>query len=221
GSRCRAVPGSQEIAIRAEDLHARSQAIDDLQVAFVVDGDARRSLELAVTSAASPEAGNDVAVQIEHLDPVVPPIDHIDKIAHNFDIGRTAELARPIALLAPGRQVLAGAREDLHAVIARIGDVDAIPSDGNTLRRAKLAIALPGTTPFGLNGAIVQVQHDDPVVAALDDVDEPVVVHRNGHRAGERRAIRAWRLDHPHEISIGIEDLDAAVPGIGDDDRVV
>src|SRR5206468_12834151 len=154
-----------------------------------------------------------LAVRVELLDAVVPGVgDPHVALAVERQTDLLAELAGLRALAAEHALERSVRREDLHALVARIGDVDLTSSvDGNRARTPEpagiagdAALGVAESAPLPQERAL-GIEALDAVVPGVGDVDVTAGSHGDAPRLVELPVAGAGGAPARREAAIGIE----------------
>ena len=127
------------LAFCIEDLHTVVVGVDDVQLARVPRQTVRLGEEARVRTEVAP-CLHEVQVAVELHDAVVARIAdvHAAGVIHG-DVAGTQQLAVGMSMRSPRDRAPIGERETLHAVVARVGDVEEAVSDHDAARFAELS----------------------------------------------------------------------------------
>ena len=178
------------------------------------------------------ERAGELAVGAENLHAVVARVGDDESVARRGIVDGTRAAGSELPLAVPGRPERKGelygmpthARlsvvEDLHAVVARVGDGDAVavPGKGDGSRRVKLPVAVAGRAEREGERA-VDVEYLHAIVARVGDGDHAVVGNGNAFRRREVAGAGAGHAEHECGHAVGMKHLHAVVARVGDGDH--
>ena len=175
-----------EVAGGIEHLHPFVAPVGNEDIAGRVDGDAGRTMELAVAVAAGAVGCQVFAVGGELLDPVVAPVCHVHvAVAADGQAPGQVQLVGTVALTPEGNQEAAIGGELLDAVVVGVGDVEVVSGiKGQAGRGIQLALSGAVLAPMGQQSAF-PVKYRDAVQVLIAGVQPIPAVQGAGREPDE------------------------------------
>src|ERR1700682_4178760 len=203
-------PGPQRNALDVVDSAARSPRVGDEDDVRGADGDV--GLRIEIHPARYGELPHEDAGRIEHLDPVIARVGDID-LPGGIDREPDGldELARPAPVAAEFVQTLAVAVEADDLLVSGIGDVNELA--GYDDRAGAEEQVVRGADHF--EKPAVRRRMDDAGIPGVRDPQVPRRVDRDPARLVELAVAGALRPELAQELPVPVEELDAAVLGVG------
>ncbi len=201
--------------------------VNHVDVALRVKGDADGQGEGAGVVAVFAESGQEVALPVEDEHPIALRVGDVDAAPLRGQIGLVDHRLAVPAMDRPFGQEVEIPIELLHPLIPGVGYVDvAFLVYGDAHRLVHLAVQRPCPAPLAQEPAL-GVELLNPLVACVRHVDVALGVYGHVPRSpedagGPQGALRdAVGAPLEQEAALGVEFLDAVIPGVGHVDGAV